>query len=130
MKLLKISFLWVFCLSNQWVLAQNDTTIYRLVEQPPQYPEGQAAMFKYLSQNIKYPETCRENGTESTMYLNFIIEKNGSIKNVTCIRGCGCKEWMELNIKMLQNMPKWKAGRHDDKAVRVAYTLPIKIHLE
>jgi periplasmic protein TonB len=111
-------------------MAQNDTTIYKIVEQQPEYPEGMGALFKYLGQNIKYPTICRENGIEGTLYIRFIIEKDGSVKDITCTFGCQCNGYVDSVSDALKNMPKWKAGKQNGKPVRVQYTLPLKIHLE
>jgi periplasmic protein TonB len=126
MKRLKMAFLGVFCFSSLFCTTQ----IYTIVEQQPEYPQGQAALFKYLSQNIKYPAIWKDNGLEGSMFVSFVVEEDGSITHVTCRRGCDNKEFTELNLKVIRDMPKWKVGRQNGKAVRVAYSLPIKIHLE
>jgi periplasmic protein TonB len=104
--------------------------VYTVVDVQPEYPGGQAALFKYLGQNIKYPQICKDNGIYATLYLEFIIEKNGSIENVVCKRGCQCNEHFESVKKTLQSMPKWKPALIKGKPVRFAYTLPIRIHWE
>jgi hypothetical protein len=127
-----------------------ETDIYTIVEQQPEFPGGMAAMFKFLGQNIKYPAKARENGAEGTVYVGFIVEKDGAITNVTVKRGVPTivRDTIELVVvghtkgnkivtreihdlddeakRVIGLMPKWKPGRSQGQVVRVAYTLPIK----
>ena len=100
-----------------------------MVEQKPEFPDGEAALFKYLSSNIKYPAIARENGVEGTVYVGFVVNTDGSITDVTVKRGvgAGCSEEA---VRVIQGMPKWKPGRQQGRAVRVAYTVPVKFKLE
>jgi periplasmic protein TonB len=104
--------------------------VYTVVDIQPEYPNGLVMLYKYLGQNIKYPQNCRDNGIEGTLYIGFIIEKDGSITNVVCKRGHFCEDYTKNTIELIQAMPKWKPGLIKGKPVRVSYTIPIKIHLE
>jgi periplasmic protein TonB len=104
--------------------------IYNVVDVQPEYPNGMAALFQYLGKNISYPQICRDNGIEGSIYMGFVIEKNGMISNVVCKRGNFCEGYTQSVIKTIQSMPKWKPGLVKGKPVRVSYTIPIKIHLE
>ena len=110
-------------------LNPNDSPIYTIVEENPQFPEGQAAMFKWLVNNLKYPKDARENGVQGTVYVGFVVEKDGSITNVSIKRGIGggCDEEA---ARVIASMLIWKAGRNKGEIVRTAYTLPIKFQLE
>ena len=108
---------------------EDDDKPFVTVEQKPEFPEGELALFKYLNSNIKYPAIARENNIEGTDYLGFVVEKDGSITAVKIKRGVGggCSEEA---VRVIQGMPKWKPGRQQGRAVRVAYTVPVKFKLE
>lgn len=90
---------------------------------------GQAELFKFLGKNIKYPKTARENGIEGTVYIGFVIEKDGGVSNVAIKRGIStdCNQEALRVIKLMNG--KWQPGTFKGQNVRVAYTLPIKFKL-
>jgi periplasmic protein TonB len=103
-------------------------TVFVFVEQMPEYKDGMKAMFKYLSDNIKYPAIARENGIEGTVYVGFTVGRDGSIRDVVVKRGIGggCNDEA---VRVVSSMPNWKEGRQNGKPVNVAFTLPIKFAL-
>ena len=111
--------------------AAVDTTTYTVVmiEQEPTFPDGEAALFKYLANNIDYPAMARENGIEGTVYVEFIIAKDGSVTEAGVKRGIGggCNEEA---LRVVNAMPNWKPGRQQGNPVKVKYTLPVKFRLQ
>jgi protein TonB len=111
--------------------APVDTTTYTVVmiEQQPTFPDGEAALFKYLANNLKYPAMARESSIEGTVYVQFTIAKDGSITGTKVLRGIGggCNEEA---MRVINAMPNWKPGRQQGNAVKVKYTLPIKFRLQ
>lgn len=107
----------------------DEDKVWGPVEQKPEFPNGEAAMFKFLRDNIKYPSIARENNIAGTVYIGFVVNTDGSIQDVTIKRGVGggCSEEALRVVKM---MPKWSAGRQQGRPVRVSYTMPIKFKLE
>lgn len=103
--------------------------IFKVVEQKPEFPDGEAAMLKFIYSNIKYPPIARENGVEGTAYVTFVVEKDGSITDVKVVRdiGAGCGEEAVRVVKM---MPKWNPGKQRGRPVRVQFNLPVKYKLE
>jgi protein TonB len=103
--------------------------IYTVVEVMPEYPGGVNEMIKFLGENIKYPPTAKEKGISGTVYITFIVEKNGLVSNVNVLRGigAGCDEEA---IRVIKMMPKWKPGTQRGQAVRVQYNVPIKFTLD
>jgi periplasmic protein TonB len=102
---------------------------FLFVEQSPEYPNGVKAMYQFLSDNMKYPAIARENNIEGTVYVGFVVGKDGAIRNVAVKRGLGggCNEEA---IRVVQLMPKWNAGKQNGRAVSVAFTIPIKFTLQ
>jgi protein TonB len=108
----------------------NDSDqVYVFVEDNPVFPGGDEARLKYISNNITYPNIAIESGIQGTVYVTFVVEKDGSISNVKVLRGIGgaCDEEA---LRVIRNMPKWQAGKHRGKEIRVQYNLPIKFVLE
>ena len=100
----------------------------RYVEQMPEFPGGDDARVKYLSKNVKYPVMARESGIQGTVYLTFVVGKNGQISGVKVVRGIGggCDEEA---VRVIMAMPPWIPGRQNGKTVPVQFSLPLKFSL-
>lgn len=87
------------------------------------------ALLQYFAQHIKYPARARENRIEGKVILRFVIDENGDVQNENVMRGVagGCSEEA---LRVLINMPKWKAGRHGGRNVKVNFTLPVSFKLQ
>lgn len=119
-----------FCFFTNSTFSQTgeDTTVYQVVEQMPQFPGGDDALLKYISKNLKYPQgdySC----TPETQHFTFIVEKDGSISNVKAMRETKCKMHDDMVINALKSMPNWKPGMQNGRPARVQYKIPIIIHL-
>ncbi len=108
---------------------EEEEQIFTVVEDNPEFIGGQAALMKYLAKNIKYPQMARETGISGTVYVRFVVEKDGSVSQVRIARGIGggCDEEA---LRVVKSMPKWKPGRQRGKPVRVNFTLPVKFVLQ
>ena len=107
----------------------EEQQIFTVVESMPEFPGGRAALMKYLAQNIKYPPYAKEAGIQGRVFINFVVETDGSITNVKVLRGIGggCDEEA---VRVVENMPKWKPGMQRGKPVRVSFNLPVKFTLQ
>ena len=103
--------------------------VFTIVEEMPGYPGGDAKMYEYLGKNIKYPQIARESSIQGRVFVNFVVEPDGSVTNVKVLRGIGggCDEEA---MRVVKSMPKWKPGKRRGKAVRVSYTLPVVFKLQ
>lgn len=108
---------------------EGDVSIIQVVEVEPEFPGGMDSLYAWIARNTKYPRLARENNIEGTVYVQFVIEKDGSISNVTLLRdiGYGCGKEA---LRVVNSMPKWKPGRQRGKPVRARYNLPIKFNLK
>ncbi|MBO6026108.1 MAG: energy transducer TonB [Bacteroidales bacterium] len=106
-----------------------EAEIFTIVEEMPDFPGGLAKLTDYLGKNIKYPQMARESGIQGRVFVNFVIEPDGSVSNVNVMRslGGGCDEEA---IRVVKSMPKWKPGKQRGKAVRVSYILPVNFKLQ
>ncbi|MBE0648798.1 MAG: energy transducer TonB [Bacteroidales bacterium] len=98
------------------------------VEIMPEFPGGVAAMRRYLSESIKYPENAKELGIQGMVYINFVVEKDGSITKVKLLRGIG-EGCDEEALRVVRAMPKWHPGSQQGKTFRVSYNLPVRFTL-
>ncbi len=99
-----------------------------IVEEMPQFPGGEEALYKYLVENLTYPQTAKEKGIQGKVWITFVVEKDGSITDVRIMRdiggGCG-----EEAMRVVRNMPKWKPGKQNGVLVRVQFNLPVSFTL-
>ena len=108
---------------------EEDVQIFTVVENDPEFPGGMEALYKYLAQNIKYPQLARDNNITGKVYVTFVVERDGSIANPRVLRdiggGCGAEA-----IRVVKSMPKWTPGKQRGKAVRVQFNLPVNFQLQ
>ena len=112
------------CFENLATSKAAGDEVYRIVDILPSFPNGPAALFKYLSSAIKYPVFCEENGIEGRVICSFIVEKDGSISAVEVIKSADKSLDLEA-ARVVRNMPKWNPGKKDGKVVRVKYAVPV-----
>jgi protein TonB len=103
--------------------------VFKVVEQMPSFPDGQAALLRYLAQNIEYPTIAKENGVEGMVVVQFVVERDGSIAGANVVKGigAGCDEEA---LRVVRSMPKWQPGKQRGQPVRVQFNLPIRFKLE
>ena len=107
-----------------------DDTIYQFVETMPEFIEnlgkdGEENLPSFLSKNIVYPPEAFQNGIKGTVYVEFIVEKDGSISNAKVLRGVESSLDAEA-LRVVNLMPKWMPGRKNGNPARVQFTIPIK----
>lgn len=111
------------------VVGEDEGKIFTVVEEMPGFPGGEAKLFEYLQKNIKYPPVARENGIQGRVYVTFVVDKDGKIKDAKILRGIGggCDEEA---LRVVRSMPEWKAGRQNGRSVQVQYNLPVNFTLK
>jgi TonB family protein len=106
--------------------------VYYRAEVAPTYTGGEEAMTKYLQDNLKYPESARSEGVEGTVFVDFVVDKKGAVKEVTATETTLAQVDSALvteAIRVVSAMPKWAAGTQGGKPVDVAYSIPITFEL-
>ena len=109
---------------------EEEEVVFVVVETMPEFPGGQAALFKYLSENVKYPVIAQENGIQGRVICQFVVNKDGSIVDVEVVRSGGDASLDKEAVRVIKSMPKWKPGKQRGKAVRVKYTVPVNFKLQ
>lgn len=103
----------------------GEETIFVRAEFMPQF---NGDLGKWLGKNLKYPVRAQEAGVQGKVYIEFIIERDGSITDAKVIRSVHPDLDKEA-LRVVNSMPKWKPGMQRDKAVRVKFTIPISFRL-
>ncbi len=109
---------------------EEEETIFMVVETMPEFPGGQAELFKFLSQNVKYPVIAQENGIQGRVICQFVVNRDGSIVDVEVVRSGGDASLDKEAIRVIKSMPKWKPGKQRGKPVRVKFTVPVTFRLQ
>lgn len=111
-----------------------DKAVYELpdVEQPPQFPGGQAALVKFLSSNIRYPEAAKSAFAEGMVAVVFVVDKNGAVTDAEVIQTKQSnwrQDFEDEAIRVVKSMPDWEPAISNGKPVKVKLTLPIRFKL-
>lgn len=110
----------------------NGKTVYYKADVDPSYSGGEDELRKYLKDNIKYPEAALKNGTEGTVFVDFVVDEKGRVREVVATDAVG--EDVDLSLKeesvrVVAAMPGWKAGKQNGKAVDVSFSIPITFEI-
>ncbi|WP_353129667.1 M56 family metallopeptidase [Parapedobacter pyrenivorans] len=115
--------------SGQGSTELDPNQLFQSVEIDPNPPGGMAAFMQYIGANYDYPQAAIEAGVNGQVQVAFVVEKDGSLTDLKVIKdlkyGTG-----EAAIRVLQSSSKWSPGIQNGRAVRVAYTLPIRLNLQ
>lgn len=98
--------------------------VFTIVEDQPEFPGGMAAFYKFVGDNMDYPSQARRMGIEGRVYVQFVVDKDGSVTDVKAVKGigAGCDEEA---ARVLRMSPKFKPGKQRGRAVKVRMVLPI-----
>ncbi len=111
------------------VVDDEQPEVYNVVEVDPEFPGGIEALYKYLAENITYPQQAKDSGIQGRVYVTFVVEKDGSITGAKVLRGIGggCDEEA---LRVVNAMPKWTPGKQLGEPVRVQFNLPVVFKLK
>ncbi|KAA2241400.1 energy transducer TonB [Chitinophaga agrisoli] len=104
--------------------------VFIFVEIPPTFPGGNEALAQYLRKTVRYPNLAAENGVSGRIFVQFVIDYEGNIKDVKTVGnhvGAGLEEEA---MRVVKAMPKWKPGKQNGRYVSVQFNLPIVFHLD
>ncbi len=113
--------------TNSLTQAQVDSLPCIILDKGAEFPGGNDSLFKFIGRNIKYPPIQRCD-VEGTIYVEFIIEKDGKISNIKVKKGVN--EYFDNEAKrVVKSMPNWIPGEKDNKIVRTIKYIPIRFYL-
>lgn len=123
----------VFCLSTvsaqKTVVSKKNQKVFDVVEQMPEFPGGMEALFKYMAENMKYPEDAKKQQVEGRVLVQFIVETDGSVSNTEVLTRVFPSLDAEA-VRVINKMPKWIPGKQNGKVVRVKYVIPVNFRLK
>lgn len=105
--------------------------VFTVVEEMPEFPGGTTEMIKYIQKNLQYPAVARDLGLGGKCFLKFVVSETGAITKIELLKGVlGCRECDEEAKRVIQNMPNWKPGKQNGRAVSVYFNLPINFQVK
>jgi len=108
---------------------EEETKVFFIVEDMPEFPGGEMALRQYIANTIKYPAIAQENGIQGKVYVTFVVDKDGGVSDARIARGVDPSLDKEA-LRVVNTLPKWKPGKQRGEPVRVSYTVPINFVLQ
>lgn len=108
---------------------EEETYDLAAVQEQPDFPGGMAKMYEYLHKNTKYPDMEFDAGIQGKVYIEFVVERDGSVEDVKVRRGVSPGLDKEA-LRAVRSMPKWSPGKMNGKAVKVRFTIPVDFKLK
>lgn len=108
---------------------EPEEEVFTVVETMPQFPGGEAALRKFLADNIRYPTLAQENGIQGKVVVEFIIGKDGGVYDIVISRSVENSLDKEA-LRVVGLMPKWSPGKKNGKIVKVKYYLPVMFRFQ
>lgn len=103
--------------------------IFTVVQRMPEFPGGQASLVRYMATHVKYPVIAQENGIQGRVSCSFVVDTDGSLKDIEVIRGIDPSLDKEA-VRVIREMPKWHPGMQNNRVVAVKYTIPVTFRLQ
>ncbi|HYQ56915.1 MAG TPA: M56 family metallopeptidase [Draconibacterium sp.] len=110
-------------------MLDSDDPVFKVVETMPEFPGGDLAMRKYISNSINYPEMAVRDSIQGKVYVSFVISKEGNVANTKIESGVDPVLDKEA-LRVVNSLPKWKPGYQSGKPVNVAFTVSINFTLQ
>ena len=108
---------------------KEEETVFRSVEQMPQFPGGDIALMKYLQSHINYPPMAAENNVQGRVVVQFVVDKTGHVGEVKIVHTVD-KDLDKEALRVCKSLPKFTPGRQNGQPVSVWYTLPVTFKLQ
>jgi TonB family protein len=117
-----LSLIILLTLINLIAVAQDTSKVKRaepivdFADVEPEFPGGEAEMVKFIQTNVVYPETSREMGEQGTVYVQFVVNADGSISDVVVLKGVS--ELLDAEaVRLIKLMPNWTPGMQNGTPV-------------
>ena len=103
-------------------------SVYEVAEVMPEFPGGTQALFKFISENLEYPQHAIDGQSEGRVVVQFVVDKTGKVGNIQVVRSID-KLLDQAAIDVVRALPAWKPGMQNGQPVNVRYTLPVSFKL-
>ncbi|HET6557717.1 MAG TPA: TonB family protein [Prolixibacteraceae bacterium] len=124
----KSSQLFTLKVTADGVKLESGDKIYTSVDESPQFRGGPMALRNYITSHLTYPAKAQQSGIQGKVFVSFVVNKDGKVSDAHVVQGVH-PLLDEEALRVVNDMPKWKPGKMDEKPVRVAYTMPIGFNL-
>ena len=125
MKKLFLIMLLAFVSVNAYSQSDDaDNDVYNMVDQSAKFQDGYNSIIKFVQENIKFPAEAKENDVHGRLMLSVVVEKDGSLSDITVKKGLGYGLDEEI-VRIIKMMPKWQPAQHKGKTVRQTQTIVI-----
>lgn len=105
----------------------QDTTLVK-VDEEPVFPGGEEAMFDFIKNELNYPSKAKIGGKEGTVFIKFIVTKEGEVTDPVVKKGSSTALNQEA-LRVIKAMPDWEPGKKDGEKVNAYFILPIRFSL-
>jgi len=116
-------------MDNALKVEKDKEGIYSKAEKMPEYPGGEAALSKFVEDNISYPQDAIDQNTEGTVNVSFVVDEKGKVMNPVATGKSAGRGLDEEAIKVVRQMPSWKPGMVKGKPVKTRLSLPVTFKL-
>lgn len=121
---------------------ETNTEVYKVVEEMPRFPGcedlgtrpqkedcAMRKMLEFIYGNLQVPPLAREGNYAGSVFVEFIVEKDGTLTNATVKKEPG-GGWGAEVLRVVNSMPMFIPGKQHGEPVRVQYQLPVRVTLE
>lgn len=106
----------------------KEDKIYEVVEKNASFPGGDAACYNWIAQNIQYPALAQEQGIQGRVFVQFVVNTDGTLDDVKAVRSPD-PSLAEEAVRVVKSMPRWNPATQNGKAVRSRFNIPIMFRL-
>lgn len=110
-------------------VVEEEAKVYNVVEQPPTFPGGEAALLKYIATHVKYPQIAQEQEIQGVVNLRFVVKEDGSVGDVQVAKSLESHCDQEA-VRVVKSLPRFIPGKQQGKAVKVWFSLPVRFQLQ
>jgi len=115
---------------NEVIEDPDANKVFVSVEEMPSFPGGDEGLMKYMQKNVNYPALEKDAGISGTVYVYFVINKEGAVEDTKVVRGVKGGSGLDKEaLRVINNMPKWSVARQNGRPVKVQFTYPVKFVL-
>jgi TonB family protein len=111
---------------------ENGKLVYQYAEVQPQFPGGQEALNKFLTDHLKYPEAAQKAGAEGIATVRFVVNQDGTINKARAVASSGFnmrEDMLEAAENVVLSMPKWTPAQHKGKNVSCSFAIQVNFRL-
>lgn len=108
---------------------EEEVMANELVEQPAVYPGGEAAILRFIAENLKYPSIAQDQGLQGTVVLKFTVDKTGAVTDIVISKSLS-RECDKAAVECVSKFKRFTPARQQGHPVPVKYTLPIRFRLQ